>query len=457
MVWPWRWRGREFPAACRRLCGALVVIATVPALAGNWPAWRGPDGTGVAHDSNVPLTWSEKENVCWRTPLPDRGNSTPIVWGDRVFVTQAIEKENRRTVMCFDRRDGKLLWQSGITWSERDPTNGQNPYCSPSPVTDGQRVIAYFGSPGLYCYDFAGKELWHRETGKVDSWQGSGSSPILYENLCILNAGPGTHAALIAVDKRTGEVVWQVAPPKVPGGAAPGAPPPAHNGFDGAMMSADPTGEGGFLGSWATPLIAHVDERDELIVVHPLQVAGYEPLTGKQIWRCTGLPDQAFASPAVGEGVLVTTGHRMAGGGTRVTAIKLGGSGDITGTNRLWQTDLPKECVGSGIITAGHVFLVTQFGSVVCVDLTTGKKVWEKRLSGQGTLGGSWSSIVLLDDKLLIPNHSGEVFILAAAPRFEWLGINWAGEETTCASPAIADGELFLRTYKALWCFGKPR
>jgi outer membrane protein assembly factor BamB len=440
----------------RRLIGAvLLLISCLPARAGNWPSWRGPEGTGNAHDSSVPLHWSDKQNVRWRVSLPDRGNSTPIVWGDRVFLTQAIEKLNRRTLMCFDRRGGKLLWQSGITWTERDPTNGQNPFCSPSPVTDGQRVIAYFGSPGLYCYDYSGRELWHRDTGKVDSWQGSGSSPILYRGLCILNAGPGTRAALIACDTRTGEIMWEVKPPKMPGGAAPGAPPPAHNGFDGAMRSADPTGAGGFLGSWATPLIVRVGDQDQLIVVHPLQACGYEPATGREIWRCTGLPDQAFASPAVGNGVLVTTGHRMSGGGTRITAIRLGGTGNITATARLWQTDLPKECVGSGVIAAGNIFLVTQFGSVVCLDLATGKKAWEKRLSGQGSLGGSWSSIVQLDGKLLIPNHSGEVFVLAAAPRFELLGINWAGEETTCASLAIADGELFLRTYSSLWCFGR--
>ena len=154
--------------ACHRLFAVFVAFGCAPVLAENWPAWRGPEGTGVAHDADLPLRWSEKENVRWRTPLPDRGNSTPIVWGDRVFITQAVEKKNRRTLMCFDRNDGKLLWQSGITWTERDSTNGQNPYCSPSPVADGRRVVAYFGSPGLYCYDYSGKELWRRDTGKVD-------------------------------------------------------------------------------------------------------------------------------------------------------------------------------------------------------------------------------------------------------------------------------------------------
>jgi outer membrane protein assembly factor BamB len=138
-----------------------------------------------------------------------------------------------------------------------------------------------------------------------------------------------------------------------------------------------------------------------------------------------------------------------------VTAIRLGGQGDVTSTNRLWQIDMPKDCVGSGVILAGRVYFVTQFGSLVCLDLSNGKKLWERRLSGQGSLGGSWSSIVLANGKLLIPNHSGEVFVIAVSPEFKLLANNWAGEETTCASPAISDGEFFLRTYKHLWCFGK--
>ena len=169
------------------------------------------------------------------------------------------------------------------------------------------------------------------------------------------------------------------------------------------------------------------------------------------------MPEQAFASPAVGEGVLVTAGHKLAGGGTRFTAVKLdaGMRGDVTATRRLWQADLPKECVGSGVIAGGHFYAVTQFGSAVCLDLASGKKLWEKRLTGQGSLGGSWSSLVLADGKLWVPNHAGEVFVLKASPEFELLASNLAAEEVTCSSLAVSDGEVFLRTYKALWCFGK--
>lgn len=433
--------------------GAVIPLRGVPARAENWPEWRGPSGTGVCADKSLPLEWSGTQNVRWRVPLPDRGNSTPIIWGDRIFLTQAIEAEHRRTLLCFNRADGRLLWQSGVTYTGHEPTNAENPYCSGSPCTDGTHVVAYFGSAGLYCYDFSGKERWHRDVGRVDSWQGSGSSPIIHGKLCFLNAGPGTHAALIACDVDTGNVAWKVIPPKVDGGAAPGAPPPAGGGFDNAMMQADPSGAGGFRGSWSTPVILHSAARDQLVVVHPYQVSGYDPESGHVLWTCDGLPDQAFASPAVGDGVLVATGHRVSGGGTRVTAIQLAG---IVPAHRLWQVDLPKDCVGSGVIVSGHLYLVTQFGSIICLRIADGSKVWEKRLSGRAAVGGSWSSIVVANDRLIIPNHSGEVFVLAASPEFKLLATNWAADETTCASAAISDGALFLRTYKALWCFGSP-
>jgi outer membrane protein assembly factor BamB len=451
----------------------VITAVTLPLLpeishGENWPAWRGPQGNGVARDDQLPLEWGETRNVRWRVPLPDRGNSTPAIWGDRVFVTQAIEKDNRRTVMCFARGDGRLLWQTGVDADEREPTNGQNPYCSASPATDGHKVVAYFGSPGLFCFDAAtGKELWRRELGKVDSWQGSGSSPVIDDGMCFLNASPGTGACLVACDLETGEVAWRVTPPKAAGGGArkpgePAPPPPAKapiGRFDDAMTAADPTGAGGYLGSWSTPLILRVDGRDQLVVVHPLQVTAYEPKTGREIWTYKGLAEQAFASPAARGDVLVVLGRPQAGGGTRATAVRLGGdaAGDVTTTHRLWETKLPKECVGSPVIAGDHVYLVTTFGSITCLDLASGKKLAEKRLAGTGSLGGSWSSIVLADDRLLVPNQSGEVFVFQPGPQLDLLASNTAGDEITCASPAVADGQLFLRTYRSLWCFEARR
>src|SRR6185503_20229029 len=191
------------------LAAALAVVSALTTLADNWPAWRGLDGNGICRETQLPLRWSTNENVRWNVPLPEPGNSTPIVWSNRVFVTQAIEKEKRRTLMCFDRRDGKLLWQRGPIWTDKELTHPDNPPCTPSPVTDGQRVIAWFGSAGVYCFDFDGRELWRRDLGLQKHEWGYASSPVLYRDLCFLNFGPGQRSFVIALDKKTGATVWQ--------------------------------------------------------------------------------------------------------------------------------------------------------------------------------------------------------------------------------------------------------
>lgn len=442
---------------------------TATTQAENWPSFRGPRGTGVSGDNTVPLTWGEKTNVRWRVELPDRGNSTPVVWGDRVFVTQAVAAEKRRELLAFDVKTGNKLWQAGVTFEGKEPTNRQNPYCSASPATDGERVVACFGTPGVYCYDFTGKELWHRSLGEVDSWHGSGSSPVIHGGLCYLNFGPGTHAALYALDVRSGETVWKTVAPQVPpgfsglpfkglqgltrlgiGGPNPGgSPKPAD--FENAGMSGDFSGTGGYNGSWCTPVVLHTGDRDELVLVESSQVSAYHPTTGESLWTFKGLPSQVFASPAVGEGVLVAMGH-ITPVGTKVIAMKLGGTGDVSGTHRLWEVNLRKECIGSGVVAAGCVFLITEGGFGVCLDLKTGKEIWQERLF---TLKGSWSSLVLINDRLLVANQLGQVSVLAASPKFELLNTNAIPTETTCSSLAIASGRVFLRTHDALRCFGK--
>jgi hypothetical protein len=219
----------------------LCITGAASAWAGDWPGWRGPEGTGVAAETGLPETWSTNANVRWRVDLPGPGNSSPIVWGNRVFVTQSIRKENRRTLMCFDRADGKLLWQSGVTYTEEEPTQESNPYCSATPVTDGERVLALYGSAGLSCYDFSGKELWHRELGKMTHMFGSAASPILYGDLCYVNFGPDEKARLIALSKTDGHTVWEAEPPKVDPSEQPqmrGPGPGGGGGFGPGMFIA---------------------------------------------------------------------------------------------------------------------------------------------------------------------------------------------------------------------------
>jgi outer membrane protein assembly factor BamB len=351
-----------------------------------------------------------------------------VVWNDRVFITQAIEKDQRRTLICFDRSNGKILWQSGVTYSERESTHATNPLCSSSPVTDGERVIAWFGSAGLFCYDMQGKQLWQRDLGKQAHIWGYGSSPVLHQNLCILNFGPGERSFLIAVDKGTGKTVWQV---HEPGG---------NFGND----SKD------WKGSWSTPLVIRTDTREELIASLPGRVASFDPLNGKPYWTCLGLNPLVYTSPLWGDGVLVL----MGGFNGSSLAVRPGGNGDVTETHRLWQIPKTKQRIGSGVISGKHIYIVDEPGVAGCFELNSGKMVWQERLEGPSEEYTSWSSMVLGDGKLYVINQGGDTFVLQPSPAFKGIATNSLGEMTN-ASLAISNGEIFVRTHQALWCIGK--
>src|SRR5688572_13069324 len=316
---------------------ALYSILLLPLAvgAGNWPAWRGPAGNGIAEENGLPTKWSATENVRWKVELPEPGNSTPVVWGDRIFITQPIAKENKRTLMCLNRKTGKVLWQKTVSWTANEETHETNPYCSATPVTDGERVIAWYGSAGIFCYDFNGKELWKRELPKIDHEWGYGSSPLLEGDLCILYHGPGTSARLMALNKTTGKTVWEVQDPPI-------QKRPRTDGFRGQEQK-------GIVGSFASPIIA----KGELIMVYPQLICAFNPKTGRELWRCDGLNELIYTSPIAGEGVVVGMGGFT---GTSA-AVKQGGKGDVTESHRLWTAVRTKNRLGSGLIHDGHIYI----------------------------------------------------------------------------------------------------
>lgn len=420
--------GRPMLILCAVLCAAA------PTRAANWPAWRGPEGTGVCHERNLPLRWSTNENVRWRVPLPEPGNSTPIVWDNRIFITQAIEKEGRRTVMCFDRATGKLLWQQGPAFAEKEPTHETNPQCSPSPVTDGERVVGWFGSAGLYCYDLTGKELWNRELGQQRHIWGYGASPILHGDLCILSFGPGERTFLIALDKRTGKDVWKV---EEPGG---------HSGEKKPDEDKAP-----WIGSWSTPVVFKTAEREELLLGWPKRLVAFDPKTGKELWTCAGLNPLVYTSALYADGIVVA----MGGFNGMALAVKAGGNGDVT-ERRLWHHPKTKQRIGSGVIHEGHIYIHNDPGVAECFELQTGKLLWEERLKGPSARNSNWSSMVLADGTLYSINQSGDTFVLKASPKFEVLAINSLGESSN-ASVAPSDGDIFIRTHRALWCISEKK
>ena len=413
----------------------LIAISLVclNAHAAHWPAWRGPSGTGVAEEKNLPVRWSATNNVKWRVPLPERGNSTPVVWGDRIFVTQAVG--DRRTLMCFDRDDGNLLWQSGVTTNEKEPTHSTNPYCSASPVTDGDRVIASFASDGLYCYDVAGRELWRRaDLGRQIHIWGNGAAPVIDNDLCFLNFGPGETTYLIAVDKKTGRTVWKH---------------DESTGYRHPKEGEQADRGNTYLGSWTTPTLMPFEGREQLLMSWPKRLAAYDPKSGRELWTCSGLNPLVYTSPIYAEGIVVT----MGGFNGAAMAVRAGGSGDVTEARRLWRHAKTKQRIGSGVIHDGYIYIHNDPGVAECFELKTGELVWEERLKGAGASGVNWSSILLADGNCYTINQGGDCFVFKASPRFELVAVNSVREPAN-SSIVPSNGELFIRTHKALWCIG---
>jgi len=419
---------------CVKVHLSVVLIAVFfanLARAENWPAWRGPAGDGISSETGFPLEWGPDTNVRWRVALPEPGNSTPIVWGDRVFVTQQMNGGQQRTLICFDRRTGKQLWQKGVDAPHLERTYETNPYCAPSPVTDGETVVAWFGSAGLVAYDNDGEELWRRPLGPVDHMFGYGSSPVLYGDLCLLNFGPGSREFAVAVDKKTGEIVWQHAAP------LPSRKPEVNDRGEPEDM----------FGTWSTPMIV----ADQAIFCFRDEITAFEPTTGKQIWTCKGLGPQILSTPIIGEGMLVA----LAGIRSTTLAVRLGGSGDVTDTHTAWTIPDADERLGTGVIHDGYLYANKINGIMQCIDLESGDVVWQKRLAGTGRDTESWSSLFLSDGKIYAMNKSADVFVIEASPEYKLLATNSIGGERTNSTVVGSQGNLFIRTHDALWCIGE--
>ena len=398
----------------------LLFCCAGTAFAENWPAWRGPAGNGVSGDRNLPIEFGPTENVAWKVPLPEACNSTPIVWDQHVFVTGPIDGGKVRSLMCFDRRTGSKLWQHEVAYPHAETAHNDNPFCSGSPTTDGQLVYASFGSAGVVACDFSGKVVWSRDLGKLEHVFGLATTPVLYQDLLIIHRGPGEPTHLVALDKRTGETVWDV----------------PEAGINDKLY-----------GSWSTPVIYRVGDEDEFVLSMPGEMKGYDPLTGEELWRCKGLGPSNYPDTAIGENVLIgISGFRKS-----MMAVRMGGRGDITETHRLWHVPNTQQRVGSGIVHDGHLYVSNATGIAECIEVDTGKTVWKERLGGN-----LWGSILMAGDRLYVSNTEGDIFVLRASPSYQLLAKNSMGEHTKGAL-AASDGQLFLRTYQNLYCIGQRR
>jgi outer membrane protein assembly factor BamB len=411
------------------VAGVFCCLTSVGAEAADWPAFRGPKGDGISSEKSAPIEWSRRDNIKWEAALPQKGNSSPIVSNGRVFVTCAEDTEGKhRSLFCFDRKDGSLLWKKTVELDAKEATHNTNPYCASTPLADGKRVVVWHGTPGIFCYDFEGNEIWKQKLGTSRHMWGYASSPIFYKDKVILSFGPGVETFMTALDRATGQVLWKT---PEPGGSN--------------------AREHGLVASFSTPVIAKVDGQDQLICSMPTRVVAYSPDAGDILWTLEGLAGSkgklVYTSPVV-SGKL---GAALGGYNGPGVGFRLGGSGDVTAKNRLWRNEKSQpQRIGSGVILGNYIYQANAGPSTIeCIELDTGKTVWKSRTpDGQSC----WGSIVSAGGQLYVTTRGGTTVVFRPTPeKFDLVAANKMGESSN-ATPAVSDGEIFLRTDKGLYC-----
>jgi outer membrane protein assembly factor BamB len=383
-----------------------------------WPGWRGPSGQGIVSGTGYPDTWSATENVAWKKPVGGRGNSSPIVWGDRIFLTTAYDGGRRVSILAFGRSDGTQLWETFAPQGEAAWAHQKNGHASATPVTDGKLVYASFGNRGLVAVDLNGKLVWHREVGEIDNYHGPAGSPLLYKDRVILFQDHRQGAFVAAFDARTGKQVWRTARTANVG--------------------------------WGTPVAVRVGNRDEIVVSSQHAVTAYDPETGKELWRCDGNSFEVIPTPVVGHGLVFASSGRVG----PTLAIRPGGKGDVTRTHLAWMSPKGSPFVPSPLLYGDYLYTVNDMASIVtCFEAATGKVLWQGRL-GVAQREGFSASPIGVDGKVFFTNDQGETFVLRAGPSFELIRTNRIGE-ATLASPALVDGRWYMRTDRSLFAVGK--
>ena len=403
--------------------GVSSVAMLVPSgeAAKYWPRWRGPSGQGVVEDAGYPDLWSDQENVLWKIETPGQGNSSPVIWQDRIFLTTAYEGGSRRSILCLRRSDGKLLWETFAPDAMPERANRKNGFASSTPSTDGERIYAYLGNHGLLCVDFQGKQVWHRSLGELNAYHGTACSPLLYQDRVIIYQDQRRPAFsfVAAFDKRTGETLWWKGREEQVG--------------------------------WGSPVAIRAGERDEIIVSSQKRVYAYDPQTGGEIWRCDGNLFEVTPTPAVGHGLIYCSSGRAG----PTLAIRPGGSGDVTATRLAWSAHKGSPFIPSPLLYGDYLYVVNDMVSIAtCYEARTGNLLWQGRL-GEAQREGFSASPVAVDGKIFFTNDAGETFVLQAGPEYKLLHVNRLNARTL-ASPALVDGRWYFRTDTHLLCIGKP-
>ncbi|HEV2764722.1 MAG TPA: PQQ-binding-like beta-propeller repeat protein [Pyrinomonadaceae bacterium] len=437
-----------------------LMACEVGARAQNWPQFRGAGASGVAEGRGAPVKWDASKadaGVRWKTPIPGLAHSSPVVWGERVFVTTAVstapktetryglygdvdpvkeEPKHAWKLYALDKRTGKVLWErtafEGLPKVKRHP---KSTHADSTPATDGRTVVALFGSNGLFAYDVSGKLLWKQDLGVLDAgwfydpdyqWE-HGSSPVIYRNLVIVQADIQKGSFVAAYDLKTGRQVWKTPREEIP--------------------------------SWGTPTVYEGKTRAELITSGTKAVRGYDPLTGRELWRLGPMSEITTPTPFVAHDLIyVTSGYAPI---QPIYAIRPGASGDISLPSGkessefiAWSKQRGGPYMPTPIVYGDLLYTVSNQGVVTAYNAKTGERVYQERIAGRG--GAFTASPVAYDGKIYLSSEDGEIFVFKAGPKHELLSVNPMGE-VIMATPAISDGLLIVRGLKHVFAVGDEK
>ncbi|HEX4149512.1 MAG TPA: PQQ-binding-like beta-propeller repeat protein [Pirellulales bacterium] len=402
--------------ACSLMACAFPSVCQAEA---NWPRWRGPQENGHSSETDLPVKW-DAHSITYKVPLPGRGQSTPVIWGERMFLTTALDEGRQRQVLCLDRNDGKILWQQTAWTGEPEKSHVMNGWASASCVTDGQIVVAFFGIGGLHAYSVEGKPLWSRELGSFVGPWGVAACPVIVGDRVIQNGDSDENAFLIALDKRTGETVWKT-------------PRPDHRG-------------------WSTPILIKAAGRRELVLNGHDAVRGYDPETGKELWSCRSFNGRGepTVTPA---GDLLCCVNGLSGD---IYAVRPGGNGDVTESRMAWHTPRKgKRDIPSPIVVGNYITVVDMKGIATCYDAKSGRELWKDRI------GENFSSSPIAANGLAyFQSEDGLTIVLRPGPKpdvVERNPLSESSEELFRASLVPSEGQIFSRSDRMLYCIGQRR
>jgi len=402
----------------RLVVTVLVAIAALTSRAENWPCWRGPRGDGTSLETHIPRNWSATANVAWKTEVPGVGHASPIVWSDRIFTVTAIPEERARALLCLNRTDGKILWQKTVVTAPMERKHVLNSHASSTPATDGELVyVAFLDRTQMLvaAYDFDGNQRWLVRPGPFASMHGFCSSPILYKDKVIVNGDHDGDSYIVSLSRKDGHTLWK-------------------------------TQRQNHTRSYCVPLVRDLDGRAQMVLSGDKCVASYDPNNGKLHWIIDGPTEQFVASIVYNEkaDLLFMTGGFP---DHHILAIKPDGQGNVTKSKIIWRTNRGVSYVPSPISVGDYFFVVSDGGVAHCFEAKSGKIMWQERL------GEHHASLVSAEGLVYFLNDNGEMNVVKAGPKYELIAKNDLAEKTF-GSPAISQGQIFLRGEKHLFCIG---